>query len=98
MISLEHSFLRGSYPPLVTPLRDGEVDYETYARLIERQIEGGSHGIVVNGTTGEPSTLTAEERNRLLRVAANAAPIPPPVAPAPRPPPPPQPPHPPPRT
>ncbi len=73
MISLEHSFLRGSYPPLVTPLRDGEVDYETYARLIERQIEGGSHGIVVNGTTGEPSTLTVEERNRLVEVAVKAA-------------------------
>jgi len=73
MVSLEHSFLRGSYPPLVTPLRDGAVDYETYARLVEHQIEGGSHGIVVNGTTGEPSTLTVEERNRLVEVAVNAA-------------------------
>ena len=73
MVSLKDSFLRGSYPPVVTPLRDGEVDYETYAGLVERQIEGGSHGIVVNGTTAEPSTLTVEERNHLVEVAVKAA-------------------------
>lgn len=73
MVSLEHGFLRGSYPPLVTPFRHGEVDYETYAGLVERQIQEGSHGIVVNGTTGEPSTLTVQERNRLVEVAVKAA-------------------------
>ena len=72
MLKLEHNFLRGSYPPLVTPFRNGELDYETYARLIERQIQEGSHGIVVNGTTGEPSTLTVQERNRLVDVAVKA--------------------------
>ena len=70
---MEHHFLRGSYPPLVTPFHNGEVDYETYARLVERQIQEGSHGIVVNGTTGEPSTLTVQERNRLVDVAVKAA-------------------------
>ena len=73
MIPLQESFLKGSYPPLVTPFRDGEVDYETYARLVERQVAEGSHGIVVTGTTGEPSTLTIEERIRLLEVASRAA-------------------------
>ncbi len=73
MLSLEQSFLRGSYPPLVTPFHNGEVDYETYASLVERQIQEGSHGIVVNGTTGEPSTLTVQERNRLVEVAVKAA-------------------------
>ena len=73
MISLADTFLRGSYPPLVTPFRNGAVDYETYARLVERQIQEGSHGFVVNGTTGEPSTLTVQERNRLVEVAVKAA-------------------------
>jgi 4-hydroxy-tetrahydrodipicolinate synthase len=73
VLKLEHNFLRGSYPPLVTPIRDGEVDYEIYAGLVERQIREGSHGIVVNGTTGEPSTLTVQERNRLVDVAVRAA-------------------------
>jgi 4-hydroxy-tetrahydrodipicolinate synthase len=73
MIPLKETFLRGSYPPIVTPFRDGAVDYETYARLVERQVAEGSHGVVVNGTTGEPSTLTLEERIRLLEVAARTA-------------------------
>jgi 4-hydroxy-tetrahydrodipicolinate synthase len=72
MISLADTFLRGSYPPLVTPFHNGAVDYETYARLVERQIQEGSRGIVVNGTTGEPSTLTVQERNRLVEVAVKA--------------------------
>ncbi|HXQ51434.1 MAG TPA: 4-hydroxy-tetrahydrodipicolinate synthase [Stellaceae bacterium] len=73
MIALEKNFLKGSYPPLVTPFRDGEVDYETYAKLVERQVAEGSHGIVVNGTTGEPSTLAVPERLRLVEVAARTA-------------------------
>ena len=73
MISLDEKFLRGSYPPLVTPLRHGAVDYDTFAELVEFQIREGSHGIVVCGTTGEPSTLTVEERSQLLEVAIDAA-------------------------
>ena len=73
MINLEADFLRGSYPPLVTPFRHGAVDYDTFAGLVELQIREGSHGIVVCGTTGEPSTLTVEERSQLLEVAIDAA-------------------------
>jgi 4-hydroxy-tetrahydrodipicolinate synthase len=61
--------LKGSIPPLITPFKNGEVDYKTYERLIELQIEGGSHGILVNGTTSEPSLLTVEERNRIVTLA-----------------------------
>jgi 4-hydroxy-tetrahydrodipicolinate synthase len=61
--------LRGSIPPLVTPFKGGEVDYDKYAELVSFQIEQGSHGILVNGTTAEPSTLTTEERNRLVTLA-----------------------------
>ena len=61
--------LRGSIPPVVTPFKNGEVDYETYAGLIEFQVSNGSHGVLVNGTTSEPSTLTTAERNRLVEVA-----------------------------
>ncbi len=73
MIPLEPHFLRGSYPPLVTPFRDGKVDYDAFAGLIEHQIQQGSHGVVVCGTTGEPSTLTIDERAQLLEVAVDAA-------------------------
>jgi 4-hydroxy-tetrahydrodipicolinate synthase len=65
--------LRGSIPPLVTPFTSGEVDYDKYAELVDFQIEQGSHGVLVNGTTAEPSTLTTEERNRLVTVAVVTA-------------------------
>ena len=65
--------LKGSIPPLITPFKNGEVDYDTYARVVERQIAEGSHGILVNGTTAEPATLTIEERNRLVDLAVKLA-------------------------
>lgn len=65
--------LKGSIPPLVTPFRNGAVDYEGYARLVEFEIRNGSHGILVNGTTAEPSTLSVEERNRLVDIAVEVA-------------------------
>ena len=74
MIDLDADFLRGSYPPLITPFRpDGSVDYDAYAALVEVQIREGTYGILVNGTTSEPSTLTTGERNRLVDVAVDAA-------------------------
>ena len=61
--------IKGSIPPVITPIRDGEVDYEAYRGLVEFQAAQGSHGILVNGTTAEPSTLTTEERNHLVDIA-----------------------------
>ena len=65
--------LRGSIPPLVTPFRNGAVDYDAYAKIVAFHIEHGSHGILVNGTTAEPATLSVEERNRLVDVAVQSA-------------------------
>lgn len=74
MIKLAPKALKGSFPPIVTPFKDnGAVDYDTYAKLVDFQAKGGSHGIVVTGTTGEPSLLTPEERMQLLKVAIEAA-------------------------
>jgi 4-hydroxy-tetrahydrodipicolinate synthase len=69
MIELTRDFLRGSYTPVVTPFRDSKVDFDKYAELIERQVREGSHGVVVNGTTAEPSSLTIQERCDLVKVA-----------------------------
>jgi len=73
MMLLKDNFLRGSYPPLITPFRKGLVDYDAFSRLVERQIREGSDGIVVAGTTGEPSSLTISERKELLQTAVRAA-------------------------
>ena len=67
------SALAGSIPPLVTPFRGDRVDEDTFADLVERQIVEGSHGVLVNGTTAEPSSLTVEERNRLVDVAVRVS-------------------------
>jgi 4-hydroxy-tetrahydrodipicolinate synthase len=72
-MTFDLSRLRGSIPPLITPFKEGEVDYDAYARLVAFQMERGTHGILVNGTSSEPSTLTVEERNRLVDIAVNAA-------------------------
>src|SRR3546814_8299795 len=71
MISLNPDFLVGSYPPIATPFRDGQVDFDSYARLLEFQVRNGTHGIVVNGTSSEPSTLTLDERNQLVKCAVD---------------------------
>src|SRR5947208_893756 len=65
--------IRGSIPPLFTPFRNGRVDTATYARMIEFQIREGSHGILVNGTSSEPASLTTEERNGLVTLAVEVA-------------------------
>jgi len=70
---MDLSRLKGSIPPLVTPFRGGNVDYDAYATMVEFQIREGSHGILVNGTTSEPASLTVEERNRIVDVAIATA-------------------------
>ncbi len=69
MIKLKKDFLVGSCPPLITPFKDGKVDLDTYGKLIEFQIANGTHGILVNGTTAEPLTLTMAERNEIVQFA-----------------------------
>jgi 4-hydroxy-tetrahydrodipicolinate synthase len=73
VISLPAGALRGSLPPLVTPFRNGQVDYDTYARIVEWHVREGSHGVVTCGTSGEPSVLTIAERRTLTEVAVEAA-------------------------
>jgi 4-hydroxy-tetrahydrodipicolinate synthase len=73
MIALAKDFLIGSIPPLVTPFKNGAVDHEMFQRLVEFQIANGTHGILVNGTTAEPSSLSVAERNRQVDVAIETA-------------------------
>ncbi len=65
---------KGSMPALVTPLKDGAVDFDTLKRLVDWQIDQGSHGLVPVGTTGESPTLTHEEHEAVIEtVVAQAA-------------------------
>ncbi len=60
--------LSGCGTALVTPFRDGEVDYDTYVRLIDRQVKAGIHFLVPLGTTGETPCLEVSERLRILEL------------------------------
>ena len=62
--------IKGSIVPVVTPFKNGALDLDGLARLIEWQIASGSHGVSVTGTTGEPTSLSIEERKRVIRTAA----------------------------
>ena len=65
--------LKGAYVPLIVPFKDGNIDYDAYAGHCRWQIDQGVHGLLVNATSGEPTTLTLEERIRLVEVAKDAA-------------------------
>jgi 4-hydroxy-tetrahydrodipicolinate synthase len=57
----------GALVALITPFRDGQVDYETLEELLEFQIESGIDGIVPVGTTGESPTLSYDEHKEVIR-------------------------------
>ena len=68
-MTVDLSKIKGSIPPIISPFINDTLDYDAFAGLVEFQINKGSHGILVNGTTAEPSTLTVEERNKTVDTA-----------------------------
>lgn len=58
---------KGAYTALVTPFKDGKINYNKMAELIEFQINEGIDGLVVCGTTGESATLSDKEKRRLIK-------------------------------
>ena len=60
--------LKGCGTALVTPFEGGEVDYEAYASLVDRQVSEGVDFLVALATTGETPTLSREEKARLLQI------------------------------
>jgi len=60
--------LKGVYTALVTPFKNGALDEAGLKRLIEFQLQGGVDGIVPCGTTGEASTLSYEEHERVIEL------------------------------
>ena len=58
--------LQGSLPALVTPFKNGAVDYDALKQLVEWHIAEGSHGLVPVGTTGESPTLSHDEHEKVI--------------------------------
>ncbi len=69
----------GSIPALITPFKNGAIDRDAFANLIERQIAGGSAALVPCGTTGESATLSHDEHREVvelcIEVAAGRVPV-----------------------
>ncbi|EDM23841.1 4-hydroxy-tetrahydrodipicolinate synthase [Caminibacter mediatlanticus] len=61
--------MQGAMTALITPFRNGKVDEETYAKLIQRQIDNDIDWVVPVGTTGESATLTHDEHKKCIEIA-----------------------------
>src|SRR6266436_7568309 len=58
---------RGTFTALVTPFRNGEIDFVAFEKLLEKQIAAGINGVIAIGTSGESPTLSHEERESVIR-------------------------------
>lgn len=71
--------LNGVYIPLVTPFLDGQVDYDSYARLVEHYAAKNVSGLIPLGTTGESPAITDDEYERIvektLEIAGGRVPV-----------------------
>ena len=56
----------GSMPALVTPFKDGKIDWQSLEALVEFHIKHGTNGIVPCGTTGESATLDHKEHHEVV--------------------------------
>lgn len=56
---------------LITPFRDGKIDFEALRGLIKFQIDGGVDALLINGTTGESATLTDAEKREMISFAVS---------------------------
>lgn len=63
------NIVTGSTTAIITPFKNGVLDEQTYARLIQRQIDNGINAVCPVGTTGESATLTHEEHKRCIEIA-----------------------------
>ena len=65
----KNTIFTGSATALITPFTQNGVDYDAFGRLIDFQIENGTDALVICGTTGEPATMTYQERSEALDFA-----------------------------
>ena len=69
MSKLKPTIFTGAATAIITPFREGAIDYDRFGKIIEDQIAGSIDAIVVAGTTGEAATLTHEEHCECIKFA-----------------------------
>ncbi len=62
---------QGATTALITPFKNGKLDEESYAKLIQRQINNGIDAVCPVGTTGESATLSHDEHKRCIEIAVD---------------------------
>ena len=67
------AIFEGSGVALVTPFQNGKIDTAAIERLVEMQVNAGTQAIIACGTTGEPATMTGDERELVIRTICKAA-------------------------
>ena len=70
---MKNTVFTGMATALITPMTESGVDYPALEKLVNYQIEKGIHALVVIGTTGEASTLSAEEKQAVIRCVVQTA-------------------------
>src|SRR5438874_12729780 len=63
----------GTFTAVVTPFRNGDIDFAAFEKLVEAQIAAGITGLVAVGTTGESPTLTHDEKHEVIERAIKIA-------------------------
>ena len=66
---MKKNIFTGAATALITPFKNGAIDYDAFERILEQQINGGISALVVAGTTGESSTLTDSEHREIISFA-----------------------------
>ena len=69
MTKTKKFIFQGVATALITPFKDGKIDYSSLKNLIEFQIESGIDALLINGTTGESATLSYKEKQELISFA-----------------------------
>ena len=70
---MKQPLFKGSATALVTPFKDGHINYDVMKKLIDMQIEGGTSALIICGTTGESATQTLEEHMEAVDFCAKYA-------------------------
>jgi len=72
-VTAKARFTAGSGVPLVTPFRNGAIDFDAIARLVQFQIDAGTDALIICGSTGENQALSLDERAELIEFATATA-------------------------
>ncbi|HIZ03432.1 MAG TPA: 4-hydroxy-tetrahydrodipicolinate synthase [Candidatus Borkfalkia avistercoris] len=66
------NFFNGTATAMITPFaKNGEVDFDSFGKMIEYQIANGTDALVILGTTGEPATMSEQEKEEVMRFSAD---------------------------